>query len=29
MHRVKYGSDLLGPGILKSALFQEWIDELG
>ena len=23
MHRVKYGSGLLGPGILKSALSQE------
>ena len=29
MHIVKYGCDLLGPGTLKSALFQEQINELG
>ena len=28
MHIVKYGCDLLGPRTLKSALFQEQIDEL-
>ena len=29
MHRVKYGCDVLGPGIIKSASSQEYIDELG
>ena len=28
MHIVKYGCNLVGPGILKSALSQEQIDEL-
>ena len=29
MHMVKYGCDLLVPGtLIKSALSQEWIDEL-
>ena len=28
MHMVKYGCDLLGPGIQKSALPQEYIDQL-
>ena len=26
MHMVKYGCDLLGPGTLKSALSQEWMN---
>ena len=29
MHMVKYGCDLLGPGTQKSAMSQEWLDELG
>ena len=27
MHMVKYGNGLLGPGTLKSALSQEWMNE--
>ena len=29
IHKVKYGCDLLGPGILESTLSQEYIGELG